>query len=256
MFANLNGITFRRKDIADRNNAPAYGFWCQKMAASLVKDVRFECGNFGFWGEDCWSNIFESVQLLGLGIGQYCGFQLMKYRSGVYHLSGTSNIMNLVQVANYQLGFITASLQYSTMTCCTADSIFPMTGTSETVSAAYTFYNPHNITMNSCSSEGVKGAQIRIAMADFAIYNGSMSINSYMGVIAQKNPPISTTIFYIANSYSKRLSVVFTAGDMTVDGSLTNLHVGLVDGANCYVTTVGTLVDAPQTANGAHFTAL
>lgn len=256
VFATLSGLSFRRGGISGRKNAPAYGFWCQKMAASLVKDVRFECGNFGFWGEDCWSNIFESVQFLGLSVGQYCGFSLSKYRNGIYHLSGTSNVMNLVQVANYQLGFLTASQQYTTMSCCTADGIFPMTGTGETVSAAYTFYNPHNITMNSCASEGVKGAQVRIAMADLAVYNGSMVINSYMGVSVQQNPPVNTSIFSVSNSFAKRLSVVFNAGDMVIDGSPANLHVGLVDGANCYVTTVGTLLDAPQVANGAHFKAL
>ena len=256
VFATLSGLSFRRGGISGRENAPAYGFWCQKMAASLVKDVRFECGNFGFWGEDCWSNIFESVQFLGLSVGQYCGFSLSKYRSGVYHLSGTSNIINLVQVANYQLGFLTASQQYTTMSCCTADGIFPMTGTSETVSSAYTFYNPHNLTLNSCASEGVKGAQIRISMADFAVYSGSMVINSYMGVISQQNPPVSMNIFSILSNFSKRLSVVFNAGDLVVDGSLSNLKVGFIDGANCYVTAVGTLLDAPQTANGAHFNAL
>ncbi|HHT2663920.1 TPA: phage tail protein [Citrobacter freundii] len=256
VFATLSGLSFRRSGISGRENAPAYGFWCQKLAASLVKDLRFECGNFGFWGENVWSNIFESVQFLGLSVGQYCGFSLSKYRDGIYHLSGTSNVMNLVQVANYQLGFLTASHQYTTMSCCTADGIFPMTGTGETVSSAYTFYNPHNITMNSCASEGVKGAQIRIAMADFAVYSGSMVINSYMGVIAQQNPPVNTSVFSVSSSYSKRLSVVFNAGDMVIDGSLANLQVGLVDGANCYVTTVGTFLDAPQIANGAHFKAL
>ncbi|EPC0894961.1 hypothetical protein ACRV3R_004317 [Citrobacter freundii] len=256
VFATISGLSFRRGGVSGRENAPAYGFWCQKMAASLVKDARFECGNFGFWGEDCWSNVFESVQFLGLSVGQYCGFSLSKYRSGVYHLSGTSNVMNLVQVANYQLGFLTASQQYTTMSCCTADGIFPMTGTGENVSSAYTFYNPHNITMNSCASEGVMGAQIRIAMADLAVYSGSMVVNSYMGVIAPKNPPVSINVFSISSDFAKRLSVVFNAGDLVVDGELTNLHVGFIDGANCYVTTVGTLLDAPQTANGAHFKAL
>jgi len=164
--------------------------------------------------------------------------------------------MNMIQVANYQLGFLISALQYSTLTCCTADSIFPMTGTSETVAAAYSFYNPHNLTMNSCASEGVKGAQIRISMADGAVYNGSMSINSFMGVIAQQNPLVSTTVFTVINQYSKRLSVVLSAGDLTIDGALTNLRVGQVDGANTYVTTVGTLVDAPIVSNGAHFTPL
>ncbi|MEL4013484.1 hypothetical protein [Dryocola clanedunensis] len=256
VFANLTGMTFRRKNIADRNNAPAYGFWCQKMAVSLIKDLRFECGNFGFWGEDCWSNIFESVQFLGLGIGQYCGFSLAKLRGSIYHLSGTSNVMNMVQVANYQLGFLIAALQYSTMTCCTADNILPMTGTSETIASAYSFYNPHNLTINSCASEGVKGAQIRISMADGAVYNGSLSIISFMGVIGQQDPLVSTSVFTIINQYAKRLSVVFNAGDLIVDGSLSNLHVGQVDGANTYVTSVGSIMDAPLVTNGAHFTPL
>ncbi|WP_395489024.1 hypothetical protein ACG1VR_13210 [Cedecea davisae] len=99
-------------------------------------------------------------------------------------------------------------------------------------------------------------AQIIIAIADLAIYSGSMVIYSYMGVIAQKNPPVSINVFSISSDFAKRLSVIFNAGNLVVDGALTNLHVGFIDGDNCYVTTVGTRLDAPQTENGAHFKAL
>ncbi|MGQ7806475.1 hypothetical protein ACUN3I_12695 [Hafnia alvei] len=253
--ASLIGITFGRKNISDRNNAPAYGFWCQKMAVSLIKDLRFECSNFGFfWGG--WSNIFESVQFLGLGIGQYCGFSLTKLRGSVYHLSGTSNVMNLVQVANYQLGFLISALQYSSMTCCTADGIFPMTGTSETIASAYTFYNPHNINMNSCAAEEVTGSQIRIAMAETSVYNGAININAYMGVIGQKNPKEKMEIIHISNAYSRKLLVSFCSGDLTLDGGLSNLTPTLINGAHTYVRTVCTSIDVPIVSDGANFLAL
>lgn len=90
-------------------------------------------------------------------------------------------------------------------------------------------------------------------MADLAVYSGSMVINSYIGVIAQQNPSVNTSVFSVSSSYSKRLSVVFNAGDMVIDGLLANLHIGLVDGANCYVTTVGTLLDAPPNSKWSTF---
>ncbi|WP_247751519.1 phage head-binding domain-containing protein [Citrobacter freundii] len=253
----LSGATFRRKGIIDRDNAVDYSFWAQKMAVSIVRDLRFECGNFGFWGENVWSNIIESVQFLGLGIGQYCGFQISKYKSATgYALSGTSNVMNMVQVANYQFGFIIDSHQYTTMTCCTADSIFPMTGTSETLAAAYAFYNPFGITMNSCGAEGVRGSQILIRTANYMDFDASITINSFMGCIEQKNPLVATQVFRIENTVGKFLSVVFNAGNILADSSLSNLSAGFIAGENTYVRTVITRLDPPTISGGADYKVL
>lgn len=257
ILAELSGATFRRKGIIDRGNAAAYSLWAQKMAVSIIRDLRFECGNFGFWGENVWSNIIESVQFLGLGIGQYCGFQISKYRSSTgYALSGTSNVLNMVQVANYQFGFIIDGMQYTTLTCCTADNIFPMTGTSETLAAAYAFYNPYGITMNSCGAEGVKGGQIFVRTASYMDFDASIVINSFMGCIEQQNPLIASQVFRVENAQSKFLSVLFNGGNLIVDSSLTNLSAGFITGANTYVRTVITRLDPPTISGGADYKAL
>ncbi|GAL57175.1 hypothetical protein EV102420_06_00490 [Pseudescherichia vulneris NBRC 102420] len=257
ILAVLSGATFRRKNITDRSNAPAYSLWSQKLAVSTIKDLRFECGNFGFWGENVWSNIFESVQFLGLGIGQYAGFQISKYRTATgYALSGTSNVMNMVQIANYQFGFIVDNMQYTTMTCCTADSIFPMIGTDEKIAAAYAFYNPFGITMNSCGAEGVRGNQIIVRTANYMDFDASITVNSFIGCIEQQNPLISTPIFRIENTAGRFLSVIFNGGNLIANSSLTNLSAGFISGANTYVRTIITRLDPPTISGGADYKTL
>lgn len=253
----LEGFTIRRKGLTGRENAVAYGIWAGKVAASQFKNIRVECGNFGFWGEDVFSNTFESLQFLGLGVGQYCGFQISRNRSGVYALSGTSNVLTLVGVAGYQFGFILNSMQYSTMNSCTADGIRPMSGTTETLASPYRFVNPHGITMNGCGSEGVSGDRLTVIMDDFAVYDGSMTINSYQGQIAQENPVVaSTPIFRIQSTSTKFLSVSLINCNLKKYPSLSNQGVGFINGASTQVFNIGSIIDVPGLSGGATFKSL
>lgn len=203
-------------------------------------------------GEDVFSNTFESVQLLGLGVGQYCGMQISRYRSGVYNLSGTSNVFTLVGVAGYQFGFRLDSMQYCTMNSCTADCIRPMSGTSETYASAYRYVNPHGITMNGCGSEGVSGERLSIIMDEFAVYDATGTINSYQGQIAQENPlTASTPIFRVQSTGTKNVSVSIINCNMKKDSSLTNQGVGYVNGTNTTLYNIGSIIDAPSVGGGA-----
>lgn len=252
ILASLDGFTLRRKGIAGRENAVAYGIWAGKLAASQLKNLRVECGNFGFWGEDVFSNTFESVQLLGLGVGQYCGMQISRYRSGVFHLSGTSNVLTLVGVAGYQFGFRLDSMQYCTMNSCTADGIRPMSGTSETYASAYRYVNPHGITMNGCGSEGVSGDRLSVIVDEFAVYDATVTINSYQGQIVQENPlAASTPIFRVQSTGTKNLSVSIINCNMKKDSSLTNQGVGFIHGTNTTLYNIGSIIDAPSVGGGA-----
>lgn len=253
----LDGFTIRRKGLTGRENAVAYGIWAGKVAASQFKNLRVECGNFGFWGGDVFSNTFESLQFLGLGVGQYCGFQISRYRSGVYALSGTSNVLTLVGVAGYQFGFMLDSLQYSTMNSCTADGIRPMSGTTETQASPYRFTNPHGITMNGCGSEGVSGERLTLIMDDFAVYDGAITINSYQGQIVQENPKVaSTPIFRIQSTSAKFLSVSIINCNIKKDPSLSNQGVGFINGANTQVFNIGSIINVPGLSGGATFKSL
>ncbi|WP_313112559.1 phage tail protein [Pseudescherichia sp.] len=253
----LDSFTLRRKGVTGRENAVAYGIWAGKVAASQFKNMRVECGNFGFWGEDVFSNTFESLQFLGLGVGQYCGFQISRYRTGVYALSGTSNVLTLVGVAGYQFGFMLDSMQYSTMNSCTADGIRPMSGTTETQASPYRFTNPHGITMNGCGSEGVSGERLTLIMDDFAVYDGSITINSYQGQIVQENPKVaSTPIFRIQSTSAKFFSVSIINCNLKKDVSLSNQSIGYINGANTQVFNIGSIIDVPNLSGGAAFKSL
>ncbi|QHJ79413.1 MAG: hypothetical protein [Caudoviricetes sp.] len=254
---NLEGFTLRRKGITGRENAVQYGVWAMKLAASRLNNIRVECGHFGFWGEDVFSNTFENLQLLGLGVGQYCGFQISRYRSGVYSLSGTSNVMNLIGIANYQFGFILDSMQYSTMNSCTADGIRPMQGTTETFSSAYSFHNPHGIVMNGCGSEGVSGARLNVVMDGFAVYEGTLTINSYQGQIVQENPKVSTPMWRVdGTGATKFCSISLFNCNLKKDASLSNQTVGYMTGSLVQVFNVGSVIDPPSTGGGATFKSL
>ncbi len=258
ILVNLSGFTVRRKGITGREDAVYYGIWASKLAASRLSDLRIECGNFGFWGEDVFSNTFESLQFLGLGVGQYCGFQISRYRSGVYRLSGTSNVLTLVGVAGYQIGFKLDSMQYCTLNSCTADGIRPMSGTSETLASAYSFHNPHGITMNGCGSEGVSGQRLSITMDGFAVYDSTVTVNSYQGQIVQENPVVPNTPIYRVDGTGavKFCSVSFINCNLKKDVSLGNQIVGLIVGANTNVFNIGSIIDVPGLSNGATFKSL
>lgn len=258
ILVDASGFTLRRKGITGRENAVQYGIWAVKLAASNLSDIRVECGHFGFWGEDVFSNTFESLQFLGLGVGQYCGFQISRYRTGVYALSGTSNVLTLVGIAGYQFGFILDAMQYSTLNSCTADGIRPMMGTSETISAAYAFHNPHGITMNGCGSEGVSGERFRVTMDGFAVYDSTVTVNTYQGQIVPENPvaPNTPILRIDATGASKFCSITFLNCNLKKDASLTNQGVGFISGANTKVFNIGSVIDVPGLSNGATFTSL
>jgi len=257
-FIELSGATFRRKGLTGRSNACAYGIWSGKLCVSQIRDVRVECGNFGFWGEDVWSNTFESVQFLGLSVRQFCGMQISKFRTGLYALSGTSNVFTLVGIANYQIGFQFNSLQYSTMNSCTADGISPMIDIGETNATAYAFINPHGITMNGCGSEGVAGSRLNVFHNQYAIYDATLTINSYQGQIVPQNPVSpSTPIYTIFSEHtSKFCSVSIINCALKKDASLSNQIAGLVSGALTSVYNIGSIIDVPSQAGGSTFKSL
>lgn len=253
----LKGFTFRRKGLTGRANAVQYGIWAPKMNTSILEDIRIECGYYGFWGEDVWSNIFNSCQFLGLGVKQFAGFQIDRFRTGVHALSGTSNVLNCVGIANYQIGFNLNSQQYITLNSCTADGIGPMADLGETDSRAYAFINPHGVTMNGCGSEGVAGHRLVVVMDDFAVYDSTITINSYQGQIVQQNPAVSTPIYRIQSTNTDKFcSVSFINCNLKKDASLTNQTVGFIAGPNVKVYNIGSILDAPSVGGGATFTSL
>jgi hypothetical protein len=256
-FTTIDGFTVRRKGLTGRANSVAYGIWAGKLCVSTLSNLRVECGYFGFWGEDVWSNEFNSVQFLGLGVRQFCGVQISRYRSGVYALSGTSNVFNLVGVANYQFAFTLNSLQYSTLNSCTADGISPMVDLGENQATAYAFINPHGITMNACGSEGVQGQRISVIGNSAAVYDLTVTINSFQGQIEQLNPLVAgTPIYRIQSDSTKFTSVSLINCNLKKDASLTNQVAGFIAGAATQVFNIGSIIDVPTLSGGATFKSL
>ncbi|HHH2921492.1 TPA: glycosyl hydrolase family 28-related protein [Citrobacter freundii] len=253
--AYLSGITFIRDGLTGRSNNTKYGLWMPKLNVSTIDNVRLECPYIGIWGEDVWFNKIHA-QILGLGVKQFYGVFIAKIRSGSYLMSGTSNDL-MIGVTNYQIGHFYAGQQYTTMTSCTCDNCEPMTDLGETDAVAYQFINPVGITMNSCGSEGVAGSRISVAMTSDALYDSTIVINTYQGMIEQRNPSVSTPIYRIQSSHTtKNLSVIFNACNIKKDGTLTNQTVGFVGGANTYLNNIGSVIDSPTVSGGAIFKSL
>ncbi|MBW7749362.1 hypothetical protein K1J40_10145 [Enterobacter roggenkampii] len=253
--AYLSGITFIRDGLTGRANNTQYGLWMPKLNVSIIDNVRLECPYIGIWGEDVWFNKIHA-QILGLGVKQFYGVFIAKLRSGSYLLSGTSNDL-MIGVTNYQIGHFYAGQQYTTMTSCTCDNCEPMTDLGETSAIAYQFINPVGITMNSCGSEGVAGSRLSVAMTADAIYDSTIVINTYQGMIEQRNPSVSTPIYRIQSSHTtKNLSAIFNACNIKKDGTLTNQTVGFVGGANTYLNNIGSVIDTPTVSGGAVFKSL
>lgn len=249
-FLQLSGLTLRREGLIGPSNAVRYGIWAPKVNTSMFKDLRVECGYFGFWGQDIWSNMFDSVQFLGLGVGQYAGMQIDKTVGSVHALSGTSNVLNCVGVANYQIGFHINSNQYTTLNSCTADGIRPISGGSETFACPFYFINPHGITMNSCGSEGVAGERLRIITDEYAVYDSTVTINAYQGQIVPENPLIALPVFRIQGGGTKKLRVVMNACNFAKDITHTNQQAGFITGANVAVALVKCVYDTPLITSG------
>lgn len=253
--AYLSGITFIRDGLTGRANNTGYGLWMPKLNVSTIDNVRLECPYIGIWGEDVWFNKIHA-QILGLGVKQFYGVFIAKIRSGSYLMSGTSNDL-MIGVTNYQIGHFYAGQQYTTMTSCTCDNCEPMTDLGETDAAAYQFINPVGITMNSCGSEGVAGSRLSVAMTSDALYDSTIVINAYQGMIEQRNPSVSTPIYRIQSSHTtKNLSVIFNACNIKKDETLTNQTVGFVGGANTYLNNIGSVIDSPTVSGGAIFKSL
>ncbi|HDZ8326989.1 glycosyl hydrolase family 28-related protein [Citrobacter freundii] len=253
--AYLSGITFIRDGLTGRSNNTKYGLWMPKLNVSTIDNVRLECPYIGIWGEDVWFNKIHA-QILGLGVKQFYGVFIAKIRSGSYLMSGTSNDL-MIGVTNYQIGHFYAGQQYTTMTSCTCDNCEPMTDLGETDAVAYQFINPVGITMNSCGSEGVAGSRLSVAMTSDALYDSTIVINTYQGMIEQRNPSVSTPIYRIQSSHTtKNLSVIFNACNIKKDGTLTNQTVGFVGGANTYLNNIGSVIDSPTVSGGAIFKSL
>ncbi|MDE9691044.1 hypothetical protein [Citrobacter portucalensis] len=253
--AYLSGITFIRDGLTGRDNNTQYGLWMPKLNVSIIDNVRLECPYIGIWGEDVWFNKIHA-QILGLGVKQFYGVFIAKIRSGSYLMSGTSNDL-MIGVTNYQIGHFYAGQQYTTMTSCTCDNCEPMTDLGETDAVAYQFINPVGITMNSCGSEGVAGSRLSVAMTSDALYDSTIVINTYQGMIEQRNPSVSTPIYRVQSSHTtKNLSVIFNACNIKKDGTLTNQTVGFVGGANTYLNNIGSVIDSPTVSGGAVFKSL
>ncbi|MGS3696386.1 tail fiber/spike domain-containing protein [Citrobacter freundii] len=253
--AYLSGITFIRDGLTGRANNTNYGLWMPKLNVSTIDNVRLECPYIGIWGEDVWFNKIHA-QILGLGVKQFYGVFIAKIRSGSYLMSGTSNDL-MIGVTNYQIGHFYAGQQYTTMTSCTCDNCEPMTDLGETDAAAYQFINPVGITMNSCGSEGVAGSRLSVAMTSDALYDSTIVVNTYQGMIEQRNPSVSTPIYRLQSSHTtKNLSVIFNACNIKKDGTLTNQTVGFVGGANTYLNNIGSVIDSPTVSGGAVFKSL
>ncbi|MFH5051736.1 phage tail protein [Citrobacter freundii complex sp. 2024EL-00224] len=253
--AYLSGITFIRDGLTGRANNTNYGLWMPKLNVSIIDNVRLECPYIGIWGEDVWFNKIHA-QILGLGVKQFYGVFIAKIRSGSYLMSGTSNDL-MIGVTNYQIGHFYAGQQYTTMTSCTCDNCEPMTDLGETDAVAYQFINPVGITMNSCGSEGVAGSRLSVAMTSDALYDSTIVVNTYQGMIEQRNPSVSTPIYRVQSSHTtKNLSVIFNACNIKKDGTLTNQTVGFVGGANTYLNNIGSVIDSPTVSGGAVFKSL
>ncbi|EPJ3648645.1 MULTISPECIES: glycosyl hydrolase family 28-related protein [Citrobacter freundii complex] len=253
--AYLSGITFIRDGLTGRANNTNYGLWMPKLNVSIIDNVRLECPYIGIWGEDVWFNKIHA-QILGLGVKQFYGVFIAKIRSGSYLMSGTSNDL-MIGVTNYQIGHFYAGQQYTTMTSCTCDNCEPMTDLGETDAIAYQFINPVGITMNSCGSEGVAGSRLSVAMTSDALYDSTIVVNTYQGMIEQRNPSVSTPIYRVQSSHTtKNLSVIFNACNIKKDGTLTNQTVGFVGGANTYLNNIGSVIDSPTVSGGAVFKSL
>ncbi|MCX2449351.1 MULTISPECIES: phage tail protein [unclassified Citrobacter freundii complex] len=255
-WAKLQSLTLTKAGVTTREDCPMYGIWAPKVNTSRFVDIAVEYGYFGFWGTDVWANLFENVQLLGMSDIQFVGMQIRREINGYAHLSGTSNILNNVGVANYQIGFKIDGNQYTTMNSCSADTIKPMVGTQEDSAYAYSFTNPIGITMNSCGSEGVAGERLNIIMDNSAAYDATMVVNAYQGQILQNNPKTSGTPIYRIQSENTamNLSVSFLNCNIKKDSSLANQVAGFVSGANVYLFDIGSVIDVPITGGGGKYT--
>lgn len=248
------GVTLMREGITGRENQPYCGIYAPYLASSLLRDLRVECGYYGFIGEDCFSNIFERCGFLGLAVGQSTGFSLSRYRNGIYHTSGTSNLLDQVGVVNYQIAFQIDAQNYSTLNCCTADNIIPMTGTSENTAISYFLHNPNGISMNGCGCEGVKGERLRVIQDKSSTIDGTISISGCQLQAVPANPVISTPIFRLENqgTNSFGLYVTITSTNLRRDsGTTPNLTKGYVYGGTGAVTVarfIASVLEEPITS--------
>ena len=248
------GVTLMREGITGRENQPYCGIYAPYLASSLLRDLRVECGYYGFIGEDCFSNIFERCGFLGLAVGQLTGFSLSRYRNGIYHTSGTSNLLDQVGVVNYQIAFQIDAQNYSTLNCCTADNIIPMTGTSENTAISYFLHNPNGISMNGCGCEGVKGERLRVIQDKSSTIDGTISISGCQLQAVPANPVISTPIFRLENqgTNSFGLYVTITSTNLRRDsGTTPNLTKGYVYGGTGAVTVarfIASVLEEPITS--------
>lgn len=253
--ATLSGFTFIREGLTGRGNNTYYGLWHPRLNVSSYFDIRLECPYIGVYFEEAWFNKMHA-QIVGLGVKQFYGVYGAKLRSGRYLPSGTSNDI-CIGVTNYQIGHFLAGMQYTTLTCCTCDNCEPMTDLGETDAVAYQFINPTGITMNSCGSEGVAGSRLNCSMTSDYYYDCTVVVNTYQGMIEQRNPSTSTPIYRVQSEHlTKNLSVVFNACNIKKDASLTNQTVGFIGGANTYLNNIGSVIDTPVTSGGAVFKSL
>ncbi|MEL4015010.1 hypothetical protein AAE045_12775, partial [Dryocola clanedunensis] len=253
--ATLSGITFIREGLTGRSNNTYYGLWHPRLNVSSYFDIRLECPYIGVYFEEAWFNKMHA-QIVGLGVKQFYGVYGAKLRNGRYLPSGTSNDIS-IGVTNYQIGHFLAGMQYTTLTCCTCDNCEPMTDIGETEAVAYQLTNPTGITMNSCGSEGVAGSRLNCVMTSDYDYDCTVVVNTYQGMIEQRNPLTSTPIYRIQSEHlTKNLSVVFSACNLKKDATLTNQTVGFIGGANTYLNNIGSVLDTPATSGGAVFKSL
>lgn len=235
----LIGCMFRRYGLTQDNAgtiSPQYGMFLGKSASPVIRQVNVEGGHIGAKGFNVFSGVMEMVSLVQYAGYGYAGMDISDLRNEIMHNSGTSMDMRLVQVRGYQFGFEIERLQYSTMIDCTAEEIEPADG--ETISYAFSFYDPFCVTMIGCATEFVTGGQIRVQGFSNPSFRPSLKISGFIA-IDQQNPVSPTPIFSVDNGGVTQMNIVIDASELSRDITKTNLTAPVVSGVGAKVIIIG-----------------
>lgn len=251
----LSQCMFRRAGLTEANynsTRPAVGLFLGSAAGGRVSDVVVEGGYIGCQGWTCYLISLERVNFPNYRGKGFTGVAFSAYYSPPvgYKTAGTTLDMRLVGCSGYQIGFEMVGQQYSSMICCSCENIEPMAG--EVYAVAFRFINPYCITMNSCATEGVSGAQFYVTNAGDVSYKSSLVVQNYLA-IDQRNPFAPTTQFiFIDNGGVGTLNVTFIGGDLTRNTLQPNLSAGTVNGAGAKAIKIGAggLVLTPLAGGG------
>ncbi|MCW7098809.1 hypothetical protein [Escherichia coli] len=235
----VENCMFRRLGLTQENvdsYRNYYGLFLGKSAAPVIRQSIFECAYIGCFSYVPFSGVMEMVgfpQYPGKG---YAGVLFEDFRDGQIKVIGTSMDMRLVQVNGYQLSFRMSGMQYTTMTNCTAENCTPMDG--ESTCYAFDFVNPYCIVMNTCSTEFVKGGQLRVSVQGNPSFRPSIIVNGFLP-IDQQSPVVQTPIIDIDNGGVVEMSVILNGGDWAINPSAVNLTSPKASGNGLKVRLIG-----------------